>query len=257
IPDLDSLDGVFEGSFQDASADGPEYKAEYPALKVLAVAHDDDVDVGRAIGPTREGVSVARSASPYIGVGRRQDDAVGVRPVVVQAFPDAPRAFCNVGLQGAELMHLEILLGGITKEFGATSPEVCEASYVLLGRQGGCPMEVNRRHLWLQHSFDANRRTDSAARLETKKTDLPTSVWRRHPCACKGAGCPGIQLKTAFALRTSRLLPFRLISSTPAWCGVERTTRCPGASTETMRIGVPASPCASVVTTLNPSGSTV
>jgi hypothetical protein len=42
----------------------------------------------------------------------------------VQAFPDASRALCHVGLKVPEKMHLEILLGGITKEFGATRPEV-------------------------------------------------------------------------------------------------------------------------------------
>jgi hypothetical protein len=38
---------------------------------------------------TRQGVGVARCSSPHVGVGRREDDAVGIGPVVVQAFPDA------------------------------------------------------------------------------------------------------------------------------------------------------------------------
>ncbi len=36
---------------------------------------------------------MAGRASPQVGVGRREDDAVRIRPVVVQAFPDAARAF--------------------------------------------------------------------------------------------------------------------------------------------------------------------
>src|ERR1700720_609585 len=62
IPDLEGLDGIFKGSFQHTSADGPEHKTQYPTPEVLAVAHDDHVNVGRTIGPTREGVSVAGRA---------------------------------------------------------------------------------------------------------------------------------------------------------------------------------------------------
>ena len=46
------------------------------------------------------------------------------------------------------MMHLEIFIGAVAKEFGATRPEVREAGYVLLGRQGGCLMEVDGAHLW-------------------------------------------------------------------------------------------------------------
>jgi hypothetical protein len=69
VPGLDGFDGVFECSFQNAPADGPEHKTEYPPLEVLAVAYDDHVNVGRAIGLTREGVGVARRAAPHVGVG--------------------------------------------------------------------------------------------------------------------------------------------------------------------------------------------
>jgi hypothetical protein len=64
IPGFDGLDGVHKGLFQDALADGPENEAERPSLDVLAVAHHDGVQVGRAVGPPREGVGVARAASP-------------------------------------------------------------------------------------------------------------------------------------------------------------------------------------------------
>src|SRR3984893_4500835 len=98
VPGFDGLDGVFECPFQNAPADGPEHEAKPPPLEVLAIAYDDHVNVGRTVGLTREGVGVARRASPHVGVGRLEDDAVGIGPVVVQAFPDAARAFGDVGL---------------------------------------------------------------------------------------------------------------------------------------------------------------
>src|SRR5271169_4275040 len=64
VPGFDGLDGVFKGLFQNAPVDGPEHQAAHPSLEVLAVADDDDVNVGHAVGLTREGVGVARRASP-------------------------------------------------------------------------------------------------------------------------------------------------------------------------------------------------
>jgi hypothetical protein len=81
--------------------DGPEHEAEQPSLEVLAFAYNDHVNVGRAVGLTCEGIGVARLASPHVGVGRREDDAVRIGPVVVQAFPNAARAFRDVALRGA------------------------------------------------------------------------------------------------------------------------------------------------------------
>ena len=49
---------------------------------------------------------MAGRASPGIGVGCREDDVVGIGPVVVQAFPDAARAFRDVGLRGGPLCTL-------------------------------------------------------------------------------------------------------------------------------------------------------
>jgi hypothetical protein len=69
VPGFDDLDGVFQTPFRNAPADGPEHEAEPPPLDVLAVAYDDHVNVGRAIGLTREGVGVARRTSPRLGVG--------------------------------------------------------------------------------------------------------------------------------------------------------------------------------------------
>src|ERR1700730_5991384 len=118
-------------------------------------------------------------------------------------------------------MYLEVRVGAVAEELRASRPEVGEAGNVLLGRCSGRPMEVNRGHArgflipWL---------------LTNAPVDLE------------------IQFETAFALRTSTLSPWRLISSAPT-CGVERTTRWPGARTDTTRIGVPTLPSARVVTT--------
>jgi hypothetical protein len=146
IPGFDGLDGVFKRPFQNAPADGPEHQAEQPSLEVLAVAYDDHVNVGRAVGLTREGVGVARCASPNVGVGRREDDAIGIGPVVVQAFPDAARAFRDIGMRAVPVMHLEVLVGAVSKELRAARPEVGEPGDVLLGRQGGGLVEVDRGH---------------------------------------------------------------------------------------------------------------
>ena len=101
VPGFDSLDAVFKRRFQNVPADGPEHEAKQTSLEVLAVAYDNYVDVGQTIGTTCEGVGVAGGASPRVGVGRREDNAVVIGPVVVQAFPDAARAFRDVGLRGA------------------------------------------------------------------------------------------------------------------------------------------------------------
>lgn len=59
VPHFDGLHGVFERPFQDASADRAEHKAEHPSLDVLAVGHDNHVNVGSAVGPTGKGLGVA------------------------------------------------------------------------------------------------------------------------------------------------------------------------------------------------------
>ena len=64
----------------------------------------------------------------------------------MQAFPDAARAFRDVGLRGAFVMHLEVRVGAVAKEPRASRPEVGEPGDVLLGRRGGCLVEVDRGH---------------------------------------------------------------------------------------------------------------
>ena len=62
-PRLDS-NGVLKCLLQNTLSDGADHETEQPAPKVLAIADDDDVNVGSPVGVTREGVGVARRASP-------------------------------------------------------------------------------------------------------------------------------------------------------------------------------------------------
>jgi len=137
VPGFDGLDGVCKRFFQDTFADRPEHEAEYSSLEVLAFADHDRVHVGRSVGPPREGVRVAGSASPHVGVRRREDNVVGVRPVVVQSFPDAVRAFRDIGFIGSTVMDLEVFVGAVAKDLRAARTEVGEAGDELLGRRCG------------------------------------------------------------------------------------------------------------------------
>src|SRR4029453_14121152 len=42
---------------------------------------------------------MARGTSPYVGVGGRHHDAIGIGPVVMQALPDAARALRDIGVR--------------------------------------------------------------------------------------------------------------------------------------------------------------
>src|SRR5689334_21953272 len=134
VPSLNRFDGVYKRFFQNALADGPDDQAEQPSLEGFAVTYDDYVDVGRPVGITGEIVSVAGRASPSVGVNGREDDVVGIGPVVVQALPNAARAFCDVGFRRAATMHLEVLVGAVAKKLPAAWPEVGEPGDVLFGR---------------------------------------------------------------------------------------------------------------------------
>ena len=143
VPGFDGLDGVFKRPFQNPPADGPEYEAEQPPLQVFAIAYDDHINVGRAVGLTREGVGVARRATPHVGVNRREDDAVRIGPVVIQALPDPARAFRDIGMRAAPEMHSEVRVGAVAKELRATRSEIGESGDVLLGRRSCRPMKVD------------------------------------------------------------------------------------------------------------------
>jgi hypothetical protein len=41
----------------------------------------------------------------------------------MQAFPDAARAFRDIGLSAAETMHLEVLAGAVAEKLGAARPK--------------------------------------------------------------------------------------------------------------------------------------
>ena len=45
------------------------------------------------------------------------------------------------------VMDLEVLVGAVAKELRAARPEVGEPGDVLLGRQGGCLVQVDHRHV--------------------------------------------------------------------------------------------------------------
>src|SRR5262249_27922219 len=124
VPGFDSRDGVFKRLFQNPPADGPEYEAEQPPREVFAVAYDNHINVGRSVRPMSEGVGMAGSASPQIGVDRREDDAIRIGPVVVQALPDSARALSDIGLRAAPVMHLEVCVGAVAKELRTARPEI-------------------------------------------------------------------------------------------------------------------------------------
>jgi hypothetical protein len=99
--------------------------------------------------------TASRSVLPsalHVGVSGGHDDAVAIGPVVVQALPDATRAFRNVGLRGATAVHLEVVIGAVAKELRAARPEVGEPGDKLLGRRCGCLVEMDRGHVSVRRS---------------------------------------------------------------------------------------------------------
>jgi hypothetical protein len=162
VPGFDGLDGVYKRLFQNPPADGPEYETEQPPRQVLAVAYDNHINVGHAVRLTGEGIDVARCATPHVGVGRREDDAVGIGPVVIQALPDPARAFRDVGMRAAPVMHLEVRLGAVAKELRATRPEIGESGDVLLGRRRGRAMKVDGGQVQFPCCIPLNDRTRSS-----------------------------------------------------------------------------------------------
>ena len=115
VPGFDSPDRLTERRFQNAFADGPEYKAKYPSLQILAVADDDQINDGCAVRLSRESVGVARQSSPHVGVGRGENDAVGIGPVVVQTFPDSARALGDISVRTVLVMNLEVFISAVPK----------------------------------------------------------------------------------------------------------------------------------------------
>jgi hypothetical protein len=93
-----------------------EHDAKQKSLEILALAYDGHVNLCGAFGPPSEGIRVARSASPGVRIGRREDDVVRIGPIVVRAFPNAAGAFGDVGRRAVEKMHLEVLVGAVSSD---------------------------------------------------------------------------------------------------------------------------------------------
>src|SRR5262249_44208100 len=134
-------------------ADGSEYEAKQSPPEVLAFAYNLHINIGHSARLTGEGVDVARRAAPQVGVCRREDDALGIGPVVMQALPDPARAFRYISLRAAPVMHFEICIGAVAKELGPARSEIGESGNVLFRRCCGRPMEVNDGHVQLHCTF--------------------------------------------------------------------------------------------------------
>src|SRR5262245_44182314 len=97
VPSFDGFQGLSKRLLQVPLADNSKEDADGPPLKVLALAHNLDVHVGRPVGLPYQVVGVPRATSPQVGVSSGENDAVGIRPVVMQSFPDAARALRDIG----------------------------------------------------------------------------------------------------------------------------------------------------------------
>src|ERR1700748_1470397 len=115
ISGFNGPDTVFKRSFQNLSANCPEHEAEQASLEIFAFAYDSHINVCRPVGPASKRVAMTGRASPYIGVGGRENNVVGIRPVVVQLFPNPARTLCHVRLRGVTPMHCEIFVGAVAK----------------------------------------------------------------------------------------------------------------------------------------------
>src|SRR5262249_60655102 len=87
---------------------------------------------------------------------------VRIRPIVVQAFPDAARTFRDVRLRTALRMHLEVLVSAVAEKLRAPGSEVGEPGDILLGRQGCCLVQVDRGHACLPFTSRASRYSESS-----------------------------------------------------------------------------------------------
>lgn len=54
------------------------------SLQILTVSYDYDINLGCAVGLTCKAVMIAGRASPQVGVSRRENDVVRIRPVVIK-----------------------------------------------------------------------------------------------------------------------------------------------------------------------------
>src|SRR5713101_7800257 len=104
-----------------------------PTLEVFAVANHDGVEIGLSVGSAREAVRVAGAAAPNVGVGGLHHDAAAIGPIVMEPLPDATRAFGDVRVRRAAVMHLEVLVRTVAKDLRAARSKVDERGEKLLG----------------------------------------------------------------------------------------------------------------------------
>src|SRR5262245_47637756 len=90
---FDGFHCVLKCPFQKPLPDGAEQETERPPFEVLAVAYDNGVHIGGAVGPPAEGVDVPRPTAPNVGVNSFHDHATPICPVVSEALPDPTRPF--------------------------------------------------------------------------------------------------------------------------------------------------------------------
>src|SRR5262249_48878183 len=114
--------------------DGLKHDFKQFSLQRLALAYDVEVNVGRAIGISREVVSVTRRPAPGVGVCRSEHNVIGVGPIIMQALPDAARSFRDVRIRAAEVMHLKVIVRAVAEQLSTAGPEIRESGDVLLGR---------------------------------------------------------------------------------------------------------------------------
>src|SRR4051794_13679360 len=77
VTGFNCLDRLCQRPSQDAPAEDRQHGPERPSLEVLSLPYHDYIHLGRPVRLPREGVGVARVASPRVGVGGRHDHAIG------------------------------------------------------------------------------------------------------------------------------------------------------------------------------------
>ena len=124
VSGLDGLDGLPQPSH--AFAEEREHDPDDPPLDVLAVAHNDDVDVGCPVGPAREGVGTPEAPPQVLESVVVMTTRLGSDQSLRELFPDTARALRDVGVGRALVMDLEVVIGAAAKQFERPGPEVGE-----------------------------------------------------------------------------------------------------------------------------------
>src|SRR5882757_10676293 len=88
-------------------------------------------------------------------------------------------------------MHLEVFVGAVAKELRAAWPEVGKPGDVLLGRRGGCLVEVDCGHVRAPCSMRSDLFSFIASSMEAMIVLIQTLQPTRRSAACVGARCSG------------------------------------------------------------------